>query len=35
MFVAGEVGQPNAETTTMIENIVREQTMHVVGANIH
>ncbi|KAK3296615.1 transcription initiation factor IID, 18kD subunit-domain-containing protein [Chaetomium fimeti] len=28
MFVAGETKQPAAETTTIVENIVRDQTMH-------
>ncbi|KAH6641907.1 transcription initiation factor IID, 18kD subunit-domain-containing protein [Chaetomium tenue] len=28
MFVAGETRQPDVETTTMVENIVRDQTIH-------
>jgi GTPase Era involved in 16S rRNA processing len=34
MFVAGETWQPDTETTTMVENIVREQAMHMVRVNI-
>jgi hypothetical protein len=34
MFVAGEIWQPDAETTTTVENIVREQAMHMVRVNI-
>ena len=31
MFVSGETGDPNAETTGMIEEIVREQVVEIVG----
>jgi len=30
MFVAGERGEPSIETTTLVENIVRGQTIHIV-----
>lgn len=31
MFVSGEAGDPNAETTWMIEEIVRQQVVEIVG----
>ncbi|KAK4104376.1 hypothetical protein N658DRAFT_418686 [Parathielavia hyrcaniae] len=31
MYVAGEVAHPSVETTTMVENIVREQRMHMLA----
>jgi hypothetical protein len=30
MFVAGEAGEPSVETTTVVENIVRDQTVQMV-----
>lgn len=32
MFVAGETGEPISETTTLIEQIVHEQVLELVGA---
>lgn len=31
MFVSGETGEPSAETTTIIEEIVREQVVEMVS----
>jgi hypothetical protein len=33
MFVSGETGEPSAETTTIIEEIVREQVVEMVSSN--
>ena len=33
MFVSGETGDPSAETTTMIEGIVQQQVIEMVGTN--
>jgi len=33
MFVAGETGEPTSETTTLIEQIVHEQVLELVGAS--
>ena len=34
MFVSGETGDPNTETTGMIEEIVRQQVVEIVGLNM-
>lgn len=35
MFVSGETAEPSTETTWLIEEIVREQVLHMVRTNIH
>lgn len=33
MFVAGETGEPTSETTTLVEQIVHEQVVEMVGSS--
>ena len=35
MFVSGETGEPSAETLTIIEAIVQQQVIEIVGSPIH
>jgi hypothetical protein len=34
MFVSGETAEPSTETTWLIEEIVREQVVHMVSMNL-